>query len=71
MKALLKELLKEEEISGLVSALDAGKCPAVISGVSPVHKAAALACILEKTDIPACVICSDDGEARRFAADIR
>ena len=71
MKALLKELLKEEEIAGFVSAIDAGKCPAVMSGVSPVHKAAVLACILEKTDIPVCVVCSDDGEARRFASDIR
>ncbi len=71
MEALIKELLKEEQISGLVSAIDAGKCPAVISGVSPVHKAAILSCILSKTSLPACVVCSDDGEARRFAADIR
>ena len=43
MKTLINELLKEEEIGKLASAVEGGLCPAVITGVSPVHKAAALA----------------------------
>ena len=70
MKTLIKELLNEAEISRLASAVDGGKCPAVISGVSPVHKAAVLAALMEKTGESACVICSDDNEAKRFASDI-
>ena len=70
MKALINELLKEEEIEKLASAVDLGGCPAVISGVSPVHKAAALAAVMEKTGTGACVICSDENEAKRFALDI-
>ena len=70
MKALIRELLKEQEIEKLASAVDLGGCPAVISGVSPVHKAAALAAVMEKTGTGACVICSDENEAKRFALDI-
>ena len=49
MKALINELLKEEEIGKLASAVEGGLCPAVISGVSPVHKAAVLASVMENT----------------------
>lgn len=70
MKALINELLKEEEISKLASAVDGGLCPAVISGVSPVHKAAVLASVIENTGLSACIVCSDDMEAKRFASDI-
>ena len=70
MKALINELLKEEEIGKLAAAVDGGLCPAVISGVSPVHKAAVLASVMENTGLPACVVCSDDMEAKRFASDI-
>jgi len=70
MKALINELLKEEEIGKLASAVEGGLCPAVISGVSPVHKAAVLASVMENTGLPACVVCSDDMEAKRFASDI-
>ena len=70
MKTLINELLKEEEIGKLASAVEGGLCPAVISGASPVHKAAVLAAVIKNTGLPACVVCSDDMEAKRFASDI-
>jgi len=71
MRALLEDLFREEELKKLEYAIEGGQCPAVLSGVSPVHKAFALSALLEHTGLSACVICSDDNEAGRFASDIQ
>lgn len=71
MEKLVEELFLEEEFNKLNDAIEGGLCPAVLSGVSPVHKAFALAALLQHYDSGACVICSDEAEAERFALDLQ
>ena len=70
MLTLTKALLGEPEFSRLIAGIDAGACPAVISGVSEIHRAHAAAALRTATMRPVAVICSDDDEAARLARDI-
>lgn len=70
MKEIVRALHEEDELKSILSGLDMGKSPAVVSGLSPVHRAHLMALIMESTGLPVCAVCSDDSEARRFAGDI-
>ena len=70
LKEIVRALHEEEELKSILSGLDMGKSPAVVSGLSPVHRAHLMALIMESTGLPVCAVCSDDSEARRFAGDI-
>ena len=70
MLTLTKALLDEPEIARLITGIDAGACPAVISGVSEIHRAHAAAAVRTATMRPVAVICADDDEAARLARDI-
>ena len=71
MRALLDEILREEELKKLAEAVEKGACPAVVSGLGSAQRAAAAAALAEKTGIGVCVICSEEQEALRVAADMR
>ena len=70
MLTLSKALLDEPDFARLISGIDAGKCPAVISGLSEIHRAHAAAAIRTVTMRPVAVICPDEDEAQRLADDI-
>jgi len=70
MLSLTKSLLEEPEIKQLLSAIEDGGCPAVISGLSEIHRAHAAAAIRSTTMRPIIVICSAEDEAERLAQDI-
>ena len=70
MLTLTKALLDEKEFSRLIAGIDAGACPAVISGVSEIHRAHAAAAVRTTTMRPVAVVCADDDEAARLARDI-
>jgi transcription-repair coupling factor (superfamily II helicase) len=71
MLALAKALIEESEISQLISRIDGGGCPAVLSGLGGIHRAHAAAALRSITGRPFVFICSDEMEAKRMAADIR
>ena len=71
MNNLFLQILNNKEAAALPSLWESGGLPALISGLSPVHRAnlaAALACRLKA---PLFVICPDDTAAENFAADLR
>ena len=70
MLSLTKALLEETEFKRLINGIEAGACPAVLSGLSEIHRAHAAAAIRATTMRPVAIICSDDDEATRLARDI-
>ena len=69
MKELLELLNQLPEYRGLKEAIGAGKGVVSIYGMSPVHKAHFAAALQQDTGRPLAVLCRDEGQARRFAAD--
>ncbi|MDR0489758.1 MAG: transcription-repair coupling factor [Oscillospiraceae bacterium] len=70
MLTLTKSLLDEPEFKRLIAGIEAGACPAVISGLSEIHRAHAAAAVRAATMRPVAVICADEDETARLARDI-
>jgi len=70
MLTLTKSLLDDIDFKRLMTSVDAGKCPVVLSGLSEIHRAHAAAAIRAATMRPIVVICSAEDEASRLANDI-
>ena len=70
MKQLLHILDQVPEFQQLLDALDAGRSPAAVSGLSPVHRAHFAAGIRRHWDCPVVMVCADEEEGRRLAADL-
>ncbi|MDD5939138.1 MAG: transcription-repair coupling factor [Clostridiales bacterium] len=70
MKQLLSALNGVPEFQSLLSALDSGASPAAVSGLSPVHRAHFAAGLRQETGRPVVVLCADDAECARMAADL-
>ena len=70
MLSLTKSLLDEPDFRRLVAGIDAGTCPAVVSGLSEIHRAHAAAAVRTATMRPVAVVCADEDEAARLARDI-
>ena len=70
MLALTKSLLGEPEFKRLIAGIEAGACPAVLSGLSEIHRAHAAAAIRAATMRPVVVICAAEDEAARLTQDI-
>ena len=60
MKQLLHILDQVPEFQQLLDALDAGRSPAAVSGLSPVHRAHFAAGIRRHWDCPVVMVCADD-----------
>ena len=59
------------ELRELREAIEAGRCPVSVSGLSPVHRAMAAAALHQSTQRPLVMLCADEGEARRMAVDLQ
>ena len=70
MKLLLNILEKVPEYLRLEAALDGGRSPVEVSGLSPVHRAHFAAGLLARLGCPVVLVCADEGECRRLAADV-
>ena len=71
MKELVNQILNHKELAALPSLLEGGGLPALISGLSAVHRANLAAALCETMDRPLFVICPDDTAAENFARDLR
>ena len=49
--------------------MESGGGPALVTGLSPVHRAMTAAALRLKSGRPLLMLCADEGEARRQAAD--
>ena len=70
MLMLRNAILRLEEVQELAKAVEKGRCPAAMTGLSPVHRAHVAAAVSGVTERPLCVIVSDEQEARRMAEDL-
>ena len=70
MLSITKSLLSEPDFRRLLAGIEAGTCPAVISGLSEIHRAHIAASIRAATMRPIVVICAAEDEAARLSQDI-
>ncbi len=71
MKLLLDFLNQIPEFEQLAAALDSGRSPAAVSGLSPVHRAYFAAGLRERTGRPVVLLCADEAEGEKLQADLR
>ena len=71
MQLLLSALQNLPEYQALLSALDAGACPAAVSGLAGVHRAYFSAGARRDTGRPVVILCADDADCQRLADDIQ
>lgn len=64
MEALLRELWQLREIQELAQLMESGGGPALVTGLSPVHRAMTAAALRLKSGRPLLMLCADEGEAR-------
>ena len=70
MEQLINQILTHKEAAALPSLLESGGLPALISGLSPVHRANLAAALYNKLQMPMFVICPDDTAAESFGRDL-
>ena len=70
MKLLLNILNEVPEYLRLTAALEAGRSPVEVAGLSPVHRAHFAAGLLERLGCPVVLVCADESECTRLAADV-
>ena len=70
MKLLLDILKEVPEYLRLEAALESGRSPAEVSGLSPVHRAHFAAGLLARLKAPVVLVCADEAECARLAADV-
>ena len=71
MGPLCSVLSELPEVQELTAALEGGRSPAAVSGLAAVHRAHMAAALGAAAGRPILVVCADEGEAGRMAADLR
>ena len=67
MKLLNDILNNVPEFGQLLAAMDSGRCPVALSGLSAVHRAHFAAGVYARTGRPVVLVCADEGEGERLA----
>ncbi len=70
METLVNAILNHKEAAALPSLLESGGLPALISGLSPVHRANLAAALKNRLDRPLFAVCPDDTAAETMARDL-
>ena len=70
MKILNQAIFENKEAAALPSLLESGGLPALISGLSSVHRASLAAALREKLEMPLFVICPDEASADSLRRDL-
>ena len=70
MNQLINQILTHKEAAALPSLVESGGLPALISGLSPVHRANLAAALYNQIQTPLFVICPDDTAAESFGRDL-
>ena len=71
MNILIDQILENREAAALPGLLESGGLPALVSGLSAVHRANLAAALRGRLDMPLFVLCPDDTAAENFANDLR
>ena len=70
MNILINQRFENKEAAALPGLLESGGLPALVSGLSAVHRANLAAALRERSGLPLFVICPDDTAAENFANDL-
>ena len=70
MEQLLQTILRIPEAGALAAAVEGGACPAAVTGLAPVHRAALAAALAAESGRPLVMVCAEEGEAVRLAEDL-
>jgi len=70
MEIITRTIGREPAFARVLAAIDAGRCPALLSGCGAIHRAQAAAALHLETGMPVFAVCPDEMEAERFAADL-
>ena len=70
MKILNQQIFLNKEAAALPDLLESGGLPALVSGLSGVHRVNLAAALFERLDMPLFVICPDEASCDSFARDI-
>ena len=71
MNLLINQIFENKEAAALPCLPESGGLPALVSGLSAVHRANLAAALRDRTGAPLFVICPDDTAAENFANDLR
>ena len=71
MDAFLKTLQTLPEVAELVSRVENGGCPAVLTGTQPVQRACVGTAVAAGAGRPMVFLCADEREARQLAGDLQ
>lgn len=71
MNILINQILENKEAAALPGLMESGGLPALVSGLSAVHRANLAAALRQSMGVPVFVICPDDTTAENFANDLR
>ena len=71
MKLLVNQIFENKEAAALPGLLESGGLPALVSGLSAVHRANLAAGLRFQSGAPLFVLCPDDTTAENFANDLR
>ena len=70
MNLLFNQILNHKEAAALPPLLESGGLPALVSGLSPVHRANLAAALHSTLGLPLFAVCADDTAAETFARDL-
>ena len=70
MEILTRSIVKEESVQRVLSAIEAGRCPALLSGAGALPRAHAAAALYLETGRPLVAVCADEAEAGKMADDL-
>ena len=70
MKILNQQIFKNKEAAALPGLMESGGLPALVSGLSAIHRANLAAALYERLELPVFVVCPDDSSADSFARDL-
>lgn len=70
MKILNQQIFMNKEAAALPMLPESGGLPALVSGLSGIHRANLAAALYERLELPVFVVCPDDSSAESFSRDL-
>ena len=70
MKILNQQIFENKEAAALPGLMESGGLPALVSGLSGIHRVNLAAALYEKLELPVFVVCPDDSSAESFSRDL-
>ena len=67
MKILNQQIFENKEAAALPGLMESGGLPALVSGLSGIHRVNLAAALYERLELPVFVVCPDDSSAETLS----